>query len=181
MQNGNLPPKQSLGVLKAFDIEHLLNCKKRAAIEPSTWSTRSAMGLPLPDWQRPFEWTPSQEVKFIESLYLDLYYGVYVKNSADYELHSGREKKFSDALLDGQQRITTIENYLSDKFKVFNVYWSELMKSEQRRFLKTPFPCCEVSIWDERALKDLSDRLAFGGTAHREEYRATEGYKYNCL
>nr|WP_246858002.1 DUF262 domain-containing protein [Vibrio crassostreae] len=136
------------------------------------------MGLPLPSFQRPYEWDEVQQERFIESIYLDLYHGVYVLNGYNYVGTEGLPRKFSGALLDGQQRITTIEKYLNDEFKVFGAYWSELTKGEQRRFLNAPFHCIEVNLWDEDELRQLSDRLAFGGTAHKDEYQAAKGYNY---
>ncbi|NOI32022.1 DUF262 domain-containing protein [Vibrio coralliilyticus] len=174
----HIPPRQPLGQHRAFDIEYLLFCQKKAENRECSWSFRSVMGLPLPSWQRPYEWDEVQQQRFIESIYLDLYHGVYVLNAADYEGPDGSPKKFSNALLDGQQRITTIEKYLNDEFEVFGALWSELTKGEQRRFLNSPFHCMEVSIWDEDKLRELSDRLAFGGTAHKDEYRASLGYNY---
>ncbi|WP_162179383.1 DUF262 domain-containing protein [Vibrio nigripulchritudo] len=60
------------------------------------------MGLPLPAWQRPYEWDEVQQQRLIESIYLDLYHGVYVLNANDYEGSEGKPRKFSGALLDGQ-------------------------------------------------------------------------------
>ncbi|CCO44196.1 putative phage-related protein [Vibrio nigripulchritudo SOn1] len=174
----HIPPRQQLGQHRAFNIEHLLYRQKKAEDRECLWSSRAVMGMPLPNWQRPFEWDIAQQERFIESIYLDLYHGVYVLNSSDYEGSEGVPKKFSGALLDGQQRITTIEKYLNDDFKVFGAYWSELTKGERRRFLNAPFHCMEVNIWNEDELRQLSDRLAFGGTAHKDEYRATQGYNY---
>jgi hypothetical protein len=171
-----IPPKFKLGQHRAFDIEQLMFTKARAESVKSEWSNRSVMGLPLPKWQRPYEWTVLQQERFIESIYLDLYQGVYVINASDYEGVDGTPVKFSKALIDGQQRITTIERYLNDEFKVFGSFWSELTKAEKRRFKTSPFHCIEVSIWDENDLRDLSDRLSFGGTAHKDEYRASHGY-----
>lgn len=173
-----IPPRQRLGQHRAFDVEYLVHVQKRSEDQECAWTTRSVMGLPLPSWQRPYEWDEVQQQRFIESIYLDLYHGIYVLNANDYEGTEGTLKKFSGALLDGQQRITTIEKYLNGEFKVFGAYWSELTKGEQRRFLIAPFHCIEVNIWDEDELRQLSDRLAFGGTAHKDEYRATEGYNY---
>ncbi|PSV00578.1 DUF262 domain-containing protein [Photobacterium kishitanii] len=176
---GHIPPRQQLGRHRAFDIEYLVHIKAKGEHKGCRWSGRSAMGLPLPEWQRPYEWDLTQQERFIESIYKDLYHGVYVVNSTDYVDSSGCPKKFSSALIDGQQRITTLERYLSGEFKVFGAYWLELSKAEHRRFLTTPFHCIEVDIWDEMELRDLSDRLAFGGTTHKDEYRATKGYNYS--
>ncbi len=174
----SIPPKKKLGKHKAYDIDYLVRCHQRDEFRDCDWASRIVMGLPLPAWQRPFEWDIVQQERFIQSLYTDRYHGVYVVNATDYVDNSGAPRKFSSALLDGQQRITTVENYLNDAFKVFGVYWSQLTKKDQRRFLKTDFHCIEVDIWDESELRQLSDDLAFSGTAHKDEYRATLGYTY---
>lgn len=177
-RNMRIPQRKQLGQHRAFNVEYLIYCQERAENRECDWSDRSVMGLPLPSWQRPYVWDEVQQKRFIESIYLDLYHGVYVLNGCDYNGKDGSLKKFSGALLDGQQRITTIEKYFNDEFTVYGLYWSQLTKGEQRRFKNAPFHCIEVSIWGEEELRELSDRLAFGGVSHEDEYRATLGYNY---
>lgn len=174
-----IPPFKRLGMKRDFDIERLVY--KRSSLESKqvTWSERSVMGLYLPDWQRGFVWDLDRQVRFIESLYLDMYSGVYVVNAFEYDDETALPIKFSGALLDGQQRITTIERYLDDEFKVFGLYWSELSKSEQRRFMDIPFPCVETNVWDEEVLRDISDRLAYGGVLNDPSCKALDGYSFN--
>ena len=51
----------------------------------------------------------------------------------------GVAKKFSGWLVDGQQRLTTIERYWEDQFPVFGLFWSELTKPECRRYTGVKF------------------------------------------
>lgn len=172
-----MPEKMYRGRSRATSIETIIDVNERYLARPEEqWQPkRMVLGHPLPDWQRPHEWTEEQSISFIESAWLGLHIGTYVVNARDYD-QDGKELPFSGALLDGQQRLTAIELYLNDEFKVFGYYWSQLCRSEQRKFEWCTFTSEEVDIWDEQELRGLSDRLAFGGTSHKEEYRALDGY-----
>lgn len=132
---------------------------------------RYALGAPLPEWQREACWTQEQKILLIESIWVGLPIGFYVINKED-EDSSGKPLPLSGALIDGQQRMLSIEDYLDDKFKVFGAYWSEVPIGHQRHFRRTHFPFYETNIWDEAQLRDLYNRLNFGGVAHREDQRA---------
>ncbi|MEF1300490.1 DUF262 domain-containing protein [Vibrio owensii] len=174
-----MPTQIYNGRSRATAIETLIDVRDRYNSRPEEFWTpeRMVLGHPLPNWQRPHEWTETQSIRFIESAWLGLHIGTYVVNGRDWD-ENGVDIEFSGALLDGQQRLTAIELYLDDAFPVFGWYWSQLTRREQRRFERISFTSEEVNIWDEAELRELSDRLAFGGTAHKEEYRATEGYTY---
>lgn len=134
-------------------------------------ANRYACGYPLPDFQREFVWTEDQSIRFIESAFLGIDIGYYAVHGWD---HDDKDKimEFSGILLDGQQRLTTLNLYWENKFKVFDLYWSDLNISEKRRFLKTTFQSYEVEIWEIESIKHYYNTLAFGGTAHNEEDRA---------
>jgi hypothetical protein len=88
-------------------------------------------------------------------------------------------REFSEVLLDGQQRLSAIEDYLECRFPVPDAagvlrYWEELPRVERIRFTNTHFPRAEVSSWDEAVLRHVYDLRAFSGTAHQENERATQ-------
>ena len=125
---------------RATSIETLVNKAKTFIANPEdTWmeTGREAMGYPLPDFQRPVEWTDNQCIRFIESAWLGFNLGVFVVNKEDWDEQG--PKRFSGCLIDGQQRITAVNRYLQGAFHVFGAYWSELSKHDQRRFLRTSF------------------------------------------
>lgn len=131
---------------------------------------RQVCGFPLPPWQRPLVWEQEQCIRFIESAWLGLSLGTYVVNRAG----NSERDPISNILIDGQQRLHALERYWSDEFPVFGYHWSELPIKEQRSFrMSVVFPQVEVTINDEAQLRDLYDRLNFGGTAHTEDQRAT--------
>lgn len=135
---------------------------------------RYACGLPIPNFQRQLCWSPEQEKAFIESIWLELPLGTYSIHEMDWGNDGGaKAKHFSGWVIDGQQRLTTIQRYWEDKFKVYGSLYSELTPRERRRFLNTKFVHYESSLWNEAAIKDLYNRMAFGGVAHQPNEFAT--------
>jgi uncharacterized protein with ParB-like and HNH nuclease domain len=119
----------------------------------------------LPPFQRPPVWSREQQVRFIESCWLGLPIGVYVVNIGEYG------SPFDLWLLDGQQRITAILNYMADAFPVYGKLYSELPIVDHRawNFIRT-FTCLETQLEDEAELREVYDRLAHGGTPHEPRH-----------
>ncbi|KZX57678.1 hypothetical protein A3709_18820 [Halioglobus sp. HI00S01] len=132
---------------------------------------RYACGFPLPTFQRPLCWDQSQEVAFVESAWLGLSLGSFSHHIMEWG-QGGVAKPFSGWLIDGQQRLTSLQRYWTDEFRVFGAYWSDLDLVEQRRFKNIRLPHFEVALWDESRIRDLYNRLAFGGVPHTPEQRA---------
>jgi len=80
--------------------------------------------------------------------------------------------KYDGLLIDGQQRINAIRGYVNNEFKVFDYLWSELDREDQMRFRRVVFSRGEISTMDDAVLRELYNRLNFGGTAHTEDQRA---------
>lgn len=145
------------------------------------WATRFAMGYPLPSWQRKLVWTHEQNVRFILSIWAGVDLGSYLVNeswelidTADGKSHY---REFSEALLDGQQRLTALEQYITNQFAVPNtdgtpVFWKDLPKVERRRFTLITFTKATITSWDEGLLRKVYDLRSFGGTEHTEDERA---------
>ena len=128
---------------------------------------RNVMGYNLPTWQRPFVWTRAQSVRLIESVWLGLNIGTYTFN------RSHENPEFDNLLIDGQQRLKAIQDYLSDEFEVFGHKWSSLDRVEQRSFEGRHFHCYITKSTDEKYLRGYYDMMNFGGTAHEESQRAS--------
>lgn len=133
-------------------------------------SERYACGYPIPSWQRELKWSREQEVAFIESAWMGLPLGTYTIHTCESEGVALSE--FAGLIIDGQQRLTTIERYLNDVFPVYGLLWSELNRVERIRFEGTKFAHYETDLNDEGKIRDLYNRLAFGGTEHTAEERA---------
>jgi hypothetical protein len=116
--------------------------------------------LILPDFQRPPVWTAAQRARFIESAWMGLPIGVFVWNDAP-------DTPYHQWLLDGQQRVTAVIDYMADAFPVFGYRFSELTVVDHRKWdMMIGFPCLKTSLTDRSALREVYDRLAYGGTPH---------------
>jgi len=129
------------------------------------------LGYPIPDFQRGSVWTQAMEISFIEAIWKRYDIGSWM--IAKYDWSSDKKLvKYSDCLIDGQQRLTAIENYWNDKFKVFDYYWSELTAVDKRAFKGTSFPHRVIHTLNEQELRDTYNRLNFAGVRHTEDDRA---------
>ena len=164
--------------IKMFTIDHLFNRYRNflekepyCSEEHFPWAKGFVMGYPLPQFQREVVWTDEMNANFIRSIWLRLDIGSYLVNTGVFD------KKFSDALLDGQQRLTAIEKYITDKFPVAGesgelIFWSSLPLQEQRRFRNTIFTQAISSEEDESKLRQMYNVRAFGGVRHNPEDKA---------
>lgn len=136
---------------------------------PLTEGERPLGWFVLPPFQRPPVWTPDQKARFIESCWLGLPIGVFIFNRPQ-----GYASRYENWLLDGQQRVTAVLEYMADGFEVFGRTFSELTDVDHRFWdMGTSFSCLETSIDDEAKLRDVYDRLAYGGTAHEPKEPST--------
>lgn len=82
----------------------------------------------------------------------------------------------SEALLDGQQRLHSLEEYFLDRLAVPDAQgqprvWSELGNVERKRFLSTIFAHSSVCSGDEMALRRTYDLCALGVTPRTYDQR----------
>lgn len=184
-----MPQQQLVAQVFMFQVDMLAANLEKYSADPDgvkakyPWATRFAMRHPLATWQRPAVWTEGQLVRFITSAWMGGDLGSYLVNGW-YEFDDkGAYVTNSEVLLDGQQRLTTLEGYLLGLFGVPDAsghvrLWSELGYNERRRFLGMTFTQARVHSGDERALRQIYDLRAFGGTPHSEAQRAVTGS--NC-
>jgi hypothetical protein len=160
------------------DLEELLSnlgkIEEDRAMYP--WAERFVMGYPLPHWQRDFKWNEFQQRAFIDSIWRGNTLSSYLVN--DWAMSDGVTfDRFSNVLLDGQQRLFTIERFVTGQLAVPDgegklTVWGEIGKHERRRFARTIFTKSIVRIWDEAVLCDIYNRRNYGGTPHLESERA---------
>lgn len=159
-----------------FGIGHLVFNERDSEKREKYWShdtgTTWLCGYRMPPFQRATVWTTDQRVRFIESAWLGFHLGTYVVNRND-SWSGGKPHRTDLWLIDGQQRLRAIESYITSHFPVFGYYWHSLDLVEQRRFENVPFAQSTVHLGDEAVLRELYDRLNFGGTPHTEDQRAT--------
>ena len=132
----------------------------------------------IPPFQRPAVWTRKQNQRLIESLWLGISIGSIVVSAVSKVEADGKYAPLSDCLIDGQQRLRAIAQYLADDLVVFEGTphahaYSDLSERQRRKFDNTPVGFIQLPPATEAQLRDLYDRLNFGGTAHLESQRAT--------
>jgi len=154
----------SMGVIESAALTQ----NKR--LDDEGYSGRRVLGFKLPAWQRGLEWSEQQSIRFIESIWTGVSIGSFMYNQSCGE--------FDLILLDGQQRLTAIEQYWSDEFPVpgedgVGYFWSDLTDHEKAQFYRIPFPFYVTSYTTDEALRDAYDRHNFGGVAHRPEQRVS--------
>lgn len=180
-----MPPPLLRSTMGNTGISELVHTKLREAgphsdAQTGMWGTDSTwlLGTILPPFQRAVVWDEARMVRFVESAWLGMHLGTYVVNAASDERmwrdDTGCERFHPTDLwlIDGQQRLTAIDRYLDNAFPVFDCLWGELEKREQRRFEFISFSKATIKLTDENELRELYDRMNFGGVAHTEEERA---------
>lgn len=167
---GFLPAPILTGTDRGFDIEHLLAMDPPGQLRPGE---RGILGLVLPAWQRPEVWDRRQQIRFVEGIFLGLGTGFYVTTAWDWD-SAGARLPLAGLLLDGQQRLGALRDFAAGVFPVFGTTrFADLsLADKRRRFLRVPFPSVELSGTDEATLREIYDRLNFGGTPHTADQRA---------
>lgn len=170
MDERKMPQRLQFGQFMSATVGHAIH-NWRERDHPNPHNYRAVMGYFLPSWQRGLVWTAAQNMRLIESLWLGINIGTYTYNrSPRYDLTD----PLDNLLIDGQQRLNAIQQYLSDAFPVFGWKWSEVSEPERRSFdMSTHFHCYITNSTDEAYLRGYYDLTNFGGTAHDKSERAT--------
>lgn len=142
------------------------------------WATRFVMGFPVSSWHRELVWNAGQKARFITAVWSGADLGSYLTNNWCGSA-SGRMAmaENSDILIDGQQRLHSLEQYFLDQLAVPDAQgmprvWSEIGNSERKRFLSTIFAHSSVSSDDEMALRRTYDLCALGVVPRTHDQRA---------
>lgn len=163
-----LPDPILRGTRREFDIEHLF---RMPAVQPTQPHERTMLCWVLPAWQRPEVWDEQRKRKFVEGIFLGLGTGYYVVHQPDWDDNGARP--MSGWLIDGQQRLSALRDFVHHGLPVFDdVTWGDLNVAQRRRFMSTGFACFELAYQhDEQRLREIYDRLNFGGVAHTQADR----------
>ena len=114
----------------------------------------------VPCFQRQPVWTEYQKVRLIESVYMGLPIGAIVYNQTPC---AGPTDRW---LLDGQQRVTALVDYVRGAVLVNGWRYPDLPLTERRHFERMGIAVIETRLTDEADCRDIYNRLAYGGTAH---------------
>lgn len=159
-----LPEPLLSGTHREFQIDMLLESAVPDQLRPGE---RALQAFILPPWQRPIVWDEQRKRRFIEGIFLGLGTGYYVAHAKDWD--NDGLKPMAGWLLDGQQRISSILDFAQGRLAIFNgIRYDDLdLPTRRRRFLRVVFPCIELDYQpDEARLREVYDRLNFGGVPH---------------
>ena len=116
-----------------MELNKFLNSEETVRNE-YPWATRFVMGLPLAPWQREFKWSEEQSRRFITSAWTGIPLGTYIRTSEDNILpgDSVVYARLANCILEGQQRLRTLEMYITDQLTVEDASgiltkWSEIL------------------------------------------------------
>lgn len=165
-------------------LEVLVGHWEKYLVDPSSarehfpWAARFVMGMPVPTWTRGLEWNLGQKARFISAVWSGGDLGSYFTNDW-YEPVIGNRAlaENSEILIDGQQRLHSLEEYLLDRLAIPDAQgqpriWSELGNGERKRFLSTIFTHVRLSSGDEMALRRTYDLYALGVVPRSFDQRA---------
>ena len=165
-------------------LEVLVGLWEKYLVDPSSahehcpWAARFVMGMPVPTWARGVEWNLGQKSRFISAVWSGADLGSYLTNDW-YEpvIGSRALAENSEILIDGQQRLHSLEEYFLDRLAIPDAQgqpriWSELGNGERKRFLSTIFTHVRVSSGDEVALRRTYDLCALGVVPRSFDQRA---------
>ena len=167
-----------------YPIDVLARHLEKYLVDPSSthdrypWAARFVMGMPVPAWARGLEWNVGQQARFITAVWSGADLGSYLTNDWCEPADTGRAfTENSEILVDGQQRLHSLEEYFLDRLAVPDAQgqprvWSELDNGERKRFLSTIFSHAKVSSGDEVALRKTYDLCAQGVVPRSFEQRA---------
>ena len=136
---------------------------------------RQLLSLVLPPWQRPPVWDVPRQRAFIEGIFLGFPPGAIVTVEPDWTTGADGKaevKPGSGWLIDGQQRVTAIRDFIESRLSIFDgLLYSDLPRAEQlRRFDRVVLTRIVLpSDTEEETLKALYRRMNYGGVAHTQQ------------
>jgi hypothetical protein len=164
-----MPQRILTPTISHYPMEVLVSRLEKYLVDPSSvhdrypWAVRFVMGMPVPTWARAQVWNLGQKGRFISAVWGEADLGSYLTNDCcDSAFGGGALAENNEILIDGQQRLHSLEEYFFDRLAVPDAQgqpriWSELHNGERKRFLSTVFAHARVSSGDEVALRNGCD------------------------
>lgn len=114
-----------------------------------------------PEFQRKFVWTLEHQEKFIETILLGYPFPEIYVSSAGYD-HETRST--SQKVIDGQQRLTTIRNYIDDIYienKPFKLIprFNDLEKEKQKNFMEYQLVFRDIGDVEDNVIREIFKRI----------------------
>lgn len=154
----------------SMPLELLICGGKEATDYP--WAKRFIGDWPLPEWQRDLVWTTEQKISFIQSAFIGYDLGSIMINQIPWPEGSNVAPKWSDIIIDGQQRISALIGFVNNEFPINKLFWRDLTRIEQRSLREREIGMKFVSCKDEAKLRTVYNHLNFSGVRHKESEKA---------
>lgn len=158
-------------------------------------------GFYLPPFQRPEVWTIEQKARFIESCFLGLDIGRIVVASCDPDAECNRTYGW---LIDGQQRLTAIRDFMAGVFTIFNQIsfkdiWEDRVDygNDWYQYQHKPEPPKRVLPWahwkhmslpmvivrnsSPEVLEKMYNAMNYGGTPHEQPTFGRRDFQFGDL
>ena len=115
-----------------------------------------------PDFQRRFVWTFEHQEKFIETILKGYPFPEIYVCTGDYNEST---MSTSQRVIDGQQRLTTIRNYINgyssnpkDEFKIIKPF-NELTKEEKKQFMSYQLVVRDIGDVEDEVVREIFKRI----------------------
>jgi hypothetical protein len=113
--------------------------------------------IKAPYFQRNLVWRPLHQVDFIKTILMGLPFPQIFVAKGEIDLETMRTTSY---LVDGQQRLTAIQQYVNGKLSVDGHTFDQLNDDEKENFLKYQVPIIDLDIKkDDLVLKEIFKRL----------------------
>lgn len=110
-----------------------------------------------PDFQRRFVWTSSHQEEFIDTILQGYPFPEIYISEGEVDTHSLSSKYL---VIDGQQRLTTIKNYIEGNITLKKVpAYSDLPKERQREFLSYKIVVRNLGNIDQGTIREIFRRI----------------------
>lgn len=162
-----IPEKLKFGRIREFDIGMLLHHLEKHVQEVRVDDIRMYVcGYPVPKLvQRELCWSKEQKIAYIESIWLGLPLDPVCIHAEDWDKNN-IPVPFSGWVLDGQNRIESIESYVKGQYAVYGLLYPDLPDKTKHRFCNSKLVHIEAEFWDLDKIQDFYQRKAYGGTPH---------------
>ena len=145
------------------------NSKKTTIYTEYNEKNPTLCGFVIPSFQRPLCWTETQKIRLVESIFYGFDIAPLVVAVAPFDA-TDAQRALHGSLIDGQHRLTALNDFFNGKFAVFNgLTFDALLNRDdivKSNFLTYTIRLTKITATSLSTLKDFYDRLNYGGTAH---------------
>jgi len=144
---------------RGIDIKTLLGRRAdttKSMFEPVRTNSATTAKIRIPEHQRFYVWVLQQQQQLIHTILSNYPMPTFVFTD---EMVDGKPVRF---VQDGQQRLTTIQNYILGEFSCNDKYYTELSEDERSTFLDYQLSCEIITNPTHEQIAEIFERLNAG-------------------